>query len=175
MGSVVSMDALPALLAGARRRGQRVVLTNGHFDLLHVGHVRLLQGARALGDVLVVGINGDQSVRRRKGPERPLVPGAERAETVAALGAVDYVCLFDEPTAERLAGIVRPDVYVKGADYALAGSAGDAEGAGAIDAQRLPEARVVAEGGGRVVLLPLTPDRSTTALVERIKAGRPGA
>jgi rfaE bifunctional protein nucleotidyltransferase chain/domain len=161
MGRVVPLAELDAALAAARRAGKRVVLTNGCFDLLHVGHARLLGEAKALGDVLVVGVNGDDSVRRLKGPARPLVPAAERAELVAALGAVDYVALFEETTAERLAAAVRPDVYVKGADYAAAG--------GAVDSGRLPEAAVVRAGGGEVVLIPLTPDRSTSGLVARIR------
>ena len=167
MGRVVPLAELESILATARVAGKRVVLTNGCFDLLHVGHARLLEQARALGDVLVVGVNGDASVRRLKGPTRPLVPAAERAELVAALGAVDYVAVFEETTAERLAGAVRPDVYVKGADYAAAG--------GAVDPSRLPEAAVVQGGGGRVVLVPLTPDRSTSGLVDRIRdAARAG-
>jgi D-glycero-beta-D-manno-heptose 1-phosphate adenylyltransferase len=170
MGRVVDLLALEGAMARARELGQRIVLTNGHFDLLHVGHVRLLGAARALGDVLVVGVNGDASVRRRKGPTRPLVPGAERAEVLAALAAVDFVCLFEEDTAEGLARAVRPDVYVKGADYARPGA--PAEGP-AVDEARLPEAPVVRAGGGRVVLLPLTPDRSTTALEARIRASVP--
>jgi rfaE bifunctional protein nucleotidyltransferase chain/domain len=161
MGRVVPLAELESILATARVAGKRVVLTNGCFDLLHVGHARLLERARALGDVLVVGVNGDASVRRLKGPVRPLVPAAERAELVAALGAVDYVAVFEETTAERLAAAVHPDVYVKGADYAAAG--------GAVDPSRLPEAAVVQGGGGRVVLVPLTPDRSTSGLVERIR------
>ena len=161
-------------MALARETGQRIVLTNGHFDLLHVGHVRLLQAARSLGDILVVGVNGDASVRRRKGPARPLVPGAERAEVLAALAAVDFVCLFEADTAEALARAVRPDVYVKGADYARPGAPDEAGEASAVDESRLPEAAVVRAGGGRVVLLPLTPDRSTTALEARIRAGDGG-
>jgi rfaE bifunctional protein nucleotidyltransferase chain/domain len=163
MGRVVPLADLAEVLAVERAAGKRVVLTNGCFDLLHVGHVRLLDQARALGDVLVVGVNGDESVRRLKGPGRPLVPASDRAEVVAALSPVDYVCVFEETTAERLAALVAPDVYVKGADYRAAG--------GAIDEGRLPEAPVVRAAGGQVVLLPLTPDRSTSGLVERI-AGR---
>src|SRR5262249_38226835 len=140
---------------------------NGCFDLLHVGHVRLLERCHALGDVLVVGVNSDESVHRLKGPGRPIVPAGERAELLAALACVDVVTVFAEPTAERLAAAVRPDVYVKGADYSQAGSAE------AVDERRLPEARVVREGGGRVVLLPMTPDRSTSALVTRIREGQP--
>jgi rfaE bifunctional protein nucleotidyltransferase chain/domain len=171
MGRVVDLPALEGAMALARETEQRIVLTNGHFDLLHVGHVRLLGAARALGDILVVGVNGDASVRRRKGPTRPLVPGAERAEVLAALAAVDFVCLFEADTAESLARAVRPDVYVKGADYARSGAPDEASEASAVDESRLPEAAVVRAGGGRVVLLPLTPDRSTTALEARLRAG----
>ncbi len=162
MGQVLDRDALVRALDGERATGKRIVLTNGCFDLLHVGHVRSLRAARALGDVLVVGVNSDASVRRIKGAGRPLVAEDERAEVLAALEAVDYVSLFDEPTAERLAAAIRPDVYAKGADYASSG---------VVDAARLPEAQVVAALGGRTVLVPVVPGRSTTGLVERIRAG----
>src|SRR5262245_22633295 len=115
---VLSLDALLALLAPRRAAGQRVALTNGTFDLLHVGHLRSLEQARALGDLLVVGVNSDASVRAYKAPNRPIVPQAERAELIAGFGCVDYVTIFDEPTAERILEAVRPDIYVKGADYA---------------------------------------------------------
>ena len=163
MGRVVTWDTLNAVVDAARAEGKRVVLTNGCFDLLHVGHVRGLRASRALGDVLVVGVNSDESVRGLKGEGRPLVPQEERAEVLAALDAVDYVVIFDEPTAERLAATVRPAVYAKGGDYAAGGAA--------IDAQRLPEARVVAAHGGETVLVPLVQGRSTTDLVRRIRAG----
>ncbi len=165
MGRVASLPELAEWVAVQRRAGKQIVLTNGCFDLLHVGHVRALQAARALGDILVVGVNCDESVRRLKGPARPFVPEAERAELLAGLSAVDCVAIFPEPTAERLAAIVRPDVYVKGADYGRAG-AGDPD---AVDEARLPEAKVVRSYGGRVVLLPLTPERSTSGLVGRIR------
>ena len=164
MGRVVTAAQLDAELAQARAAGRRVVLTNGCFDLVHVGHVRVLRAARELVDVLVVGVNSDESVRGLKGKDRPLVPAEERAEVLAALEAVDYAVIFPEPTAERLAERVRPDVYVKGGDYATGGGAG-------VDAARLPEARVVARHGGRTVLVPLTPGRSTTQLAERIRSG----
>jgi rfaE bifunctional protein nucleotidyltransferase chain/domain len=141
------------------------VVATGAFDLLHVGHVRSLEAAQRLGDVLVVGVNCDEAVRRLKGPARPFVPEAERAELLAGLSAVDCVAIFPEPTAERLAAIVRPEVYVKGADYGRSGE-GDPD---AVDEARLPEARVVRSYGGRVVLLPLTPDRSTSGLAGRIR------
>src|SRR5687768_14309810 len=160
MGRVVGWDELDAALESARAARKRVVLTNGCFDLLHVGHVRALRAARALGDLLVVGINSDESVRRLKGEGRPLVNQGERAEVLAALEPVDYVVVFGEPTAERLASVVRPAIYAKGGDYAGADAA--------IDAARLPEAKVVAEHGGETVLVPLVPGRSTTDLVARI-------
>ena len=163
MGRVVGWEQLARELAAARAAGQRVVLTNGCFDLLHVGHVRGLRAARALGDVLVVGVNSDASVRALKGESRPLVAQGERAEVLAALESVDYVVIFEEPTAERLASLVRPAVYAKGGDYAGSGAA--------LDARRLPEAAVVAAHGGETVLVPLVPGRSTSDLVARIRAG----
>lgn len=175
MGRVVAFQDIATAVEAERAAGRGIVLTNGCFDLLHVGHVRLLQRCRALGDVLVVGVNDDTSVQRLKGPARPLVPAAERAEVLAALEAVDYVTVFEETTAERLAAAVRPEVYVKGADYAQPSTSSqrpdsDPDG-GEVDDDRLPEARVVRQAGGRVVLLPLTPGRSTSALVGRIAAG----
>ena len=163
MGRVVGWDELAEVVRRARAGGKRVVLTNGCFDLLHVGHVRGLRAARAHGDLLVVGVNSDDSVRRLKGAGRPLVSEDERAEVLAAVEPVDFVVIFDEPTAERLVLVVKPDVYAKGSDYAGTGAA--------LDAARLPEASVVAAHGGKTVLVPLVPGRSTTGLVERIKAG----
>src|SRR5690349_13482740 len=114
MGRVVDAEALAVALAAARREGKRVVLTNGCFDLLHVGHLRLLQACKDLGDFLVVGVNGDDSVTLLKGPPRPFVPAEERAELVAGLAPVDLVTIFPDRTAERLANDVQPAVYVKG-------------------------------------------------------------
>lgn len=130
------------------------MLTNGCFDLLHVGHVRYLRQARALGDILVVGVNTDASVGAIKGRDRPLATEDERAEVLAALESVDYVVLFAEPTAEHLVEAVRPDVYVKGGDYQEAD---------------LPEAPVVRSYHGKVVLLPLVEGRSTTELLRKIR------
>ena len=163
MGRVLRWDELETALDRERAEGRRMVLTNGCFDLLHVGHVRALRAARALGDVLVVGLNSDRSVRRLKGEGRPLIGQEERAEVLASLEPVDYVVVFDEPTAERLASVVKPAVYVKGGDYAGGGTS--------FDASRLPEAKVVAALGGETVLVPLVPGRSTTDLVARIRAG----
>jgi rfaE bifunctional protein nucleotidyltransferase chain/domain len=135
----------------------RVVFTNGVFDLLHRGHVDLLTTARAQGDALVVGINSDDSVRRLKGPGRPVRPDADRAYLVAALAAVDVVVIFDQDTPLALIRALEPDVLVKGGDYTEATVVG------------APDVRA---RGGDVVVVPLTPDQSTTAIVERVRGGR---
>ena len=150
---VLTLDELLPRLDERRASGARVALTNGAFDLLHVGHARALAAARALADLLVVGLNSDVSVRAYKSTRRPVLPEDERAELLAALSAVDYVVVFDEPTAERLVAAVRPDVYVKGADYATA---------------PLPEADLVHGYGGRIELLPLEAGRSTSGLIREI-------
>ena len=150
---VLSLDALVATLAPRRAAGERVSLTNGTFDLLHIGHLRSLEQARALGDLLVVGVNSDASVQTYKAPNRPIVPQAERAELIAGLGCVDYVVIFDEPTAGRILRAVQPDVYVKGADYAT---------------KPLPERPIVEAYGGQVVLVALEAGHSTTDLVSDI-------
>ncbi len=155
MAEICGIEDLARRRAELRVRGAVVVLTNGCFDLLHVGHVRYLQAARRIGDCLVVGVNADDSVRRLKGDGRPLLPAAERAEVVAALGCVDYVVVFGEDTAERLAEALEPDVYVKGGDYAPGG-------------KLLPEARIVDAHGGRVEYISLTGGRSTSSIVESI-------
>jgi D-beta-D-heptose 7-phosphate kinase/D-beta-D-heptose 1-phosphate adenosyltransferase len=130
-------------------------MTNGCFDLLHPGHIRCLEGARSLGDLLVVAINSDASVHRLKGAGRPVVPEAERAEILAALEAVDYVVVFDEDTPQRIISRVLPDVLVKGGDWGADQIVGRAE---------------VEAAGGRVVTIPLEPGYSTTALLERIRS-----
>ena len=139
-----------------REEGRRVVLTNGCFDLLHPGHLALLEAARAHGDVLVVAINSDGSVRRIKGEGRPLVPEAERAETLLALEAVDRVVVYDEPTPLEVVKALGPDVLVKGADWAEDAIVGREE---------------VEASGGRVVRVEMVPGRSTTAMLERIRYG----
>jgi D-glycero-beta-D-manno-heptose 1-phosphate adenylyltransferase len=159
VGQLIRHETLEALGHALRERGQRVVFTNGHFDLLHVGHLRYLQAARALGDVLVVGVNDDHVTTQRKGPGRPIVPEAERAELLAGLACVDYAVIFHEPTAEHCVALLRPDVYVKGGDYAPGGAP-------------LPEAEIVASYGGETVILPLEPGRSTSAIVEAIRSGQ---
>jgi len=144
-----------ALMEGARKAGARLVLTNGTFDILHVGHVRYLEAARALGDILVVGINSDASAKGYKGPGRPIVPQDERAEIVAALRCVDYVAIFDEPTAVHLVAALRPDIYAKGGDY---------DGS-----KPLPEAAAVRAYGGEVQIIPFVPGHSASSLIERTR------
>jgi rfaE bifunctional protein nucleotidyltransferase chain/domain len=150
---ITTLEAFLPLREELRRQGKTLVLTNGHFDLLHVGHVRLLQAARALGDVLVVGLNDDASTRALKGPRRPIVPAAERAELLASLEAVDYVIPFSETTAERLVTALQPEVYAKGGDWTV---------------DELPEAPAVQAYGGRIELVAVTPGRSTSQLIETV-------
>jgi D-glycero-beta-D-manno-heptose 1-phosphate adenylyltransferase len=154
MGKIISQDELVQLTAREKRAGRRVIFTNGCFDLLHPGHVRCLAEARALGDVLVVAINSDRSVRGNKGPERPLVAEQDRAEVLAALASVDYVTIFDEPTPRELISRVLPSVLVKGADWALDQVAGREE---------------VEAAGGCVISIPLAPGYSTTSIIQRIR------
>jgi rfaE bifunctional protein nucleotidyltransferase chain/domain len=156
LDSVWPVDLLARCLSGHRRAGHQVVFTNGCFDVLHRGHVECLQEAASLGDVLVVGVNSDDSVRNLKGAGRPVNPAADRAAVVAAVGCVDYVTIFHDDTPIRLLEAVRPDFYVKGGDY---------------DAAALPERRVVERYGGRVVTVGYLPGRSTTGIVERLLAG----
>src|SRR6185369_7454877 len=145
---------LLAALAPRRAAGARVVFTNGCFDLLHPGHVRYLAAARALGDALVVGMNDDASVARAKGPSRPILRLAERAEVLAALAAVDHLIVFDEDTPRALIAALRPDVLVKGADWA---------------AEDIVGADEVRAAGGRVERITLVPGVSTTDLIRRIR------
>lgn len=150
-------DALLATREEARRAGRVVVWTNGSFDLLHPGHVSSLQQARALGDVLVVGLNSDASVRGYKGPTRPILTQDERAAMLAALECVDYVLVFDEPTPEAALARLRPDIHCKGAEYAPP------------HGRPVPERAVVEGYGGRIEYLPLVPGLSTTDLLKRIR------
>jgi len=147
-----------AHVAQARARGARIVFTNGCFDVLHRGHVGYLSQARELGDVLVVAVNSDESVRRLKGPTRPVNPQEDRAAVLAALGCVDHVVVFDEDSPERLLEAVRPDVYVKGGDYRP---------------ELIPEAELVTRLGGEVRTLDYLPDRSTSAIIDRIRRHQP--
>jgi D-beta-D-heptose 7-phosphate kinase/D-beta-D-heptose 1-phosphate adenosyltransferase len=155
--SVLSLDDAAALVDALRREGRTVVFTNGVFDLLHPGHVRYLQAARAEGDALIIGVNSDRSVRANKGPSRPITPEAERAEILAALACVDAVVIFDEETPAAIVSRLQPDVLVKGADWAP----------DAIVGRDVVEAR-----GGRVVRVPVEAGWSTSAIVQKIQAGR---
>jgi D-beta-D-heptose 7-phosphate kinase/D-beta-D-heptose 1-phosphate adenosyltransferase len=143
-----------AFVESRRASGQQVVFTNGVFDLLHPGHVRYLREARALGDALIVGLNGDESVRRNKGPARPITPERERAEILGALGCVDAVVLFNEDTPHDIILALQPDILVKGADWA---------------ADRIVGRDTVEARGGRVVRIPVEQGYSTTALIARVK------
>ena len=146
---------LVRVLSDHRTRGERIVFTNGCFDLLHIGHVRYLQTARRLGELLVVGVNSDASVRTlEKGPGRPIVPDRQRAEVLAALACVDYVVIFEEPNPASLIAGVQPDVLVKGGDWSP---------------DRIVGRDMVEARGGIVRTIPLVPDVSTTAIIERIK------
>jgi D-glycero-beta-D-manno-heptose 1-phosphate adenylyltransferase len=151
---ILSTDEMLNERERLRASGRRLVFTNGVFDLLHVGHVRYLAQARALGDALVVAINSDRSVRELKGPNRPVFVQAERAEILASLKHVDYVTIFDDISPRRLIATLLPDVLVKGGDYALDQIHGREE---------------VEAAGGRVVSLPFVPGASTTTVLERMR------
>ena len=152
---MLTRAAVVAVVERLRASGRTVVFTNGVFDLLHVGHLRYLQQARALGDALIVGLNSDSSVRQVKGPARPITAEAERAEILEALTCVDGVVIFGEATPHDLIAALQPDILVKGADWA----------ADAIVGRDIVEAR-----GGRVVRVPIEPGHSTTALIEKIRS-----
>lgn len=150
---ILERTRLQARVAIERRTGARIVLANGCFDLFHVGHVRYLAGARALGDCLIVGINSDDQVRHLKGDKRPFMPEAERAEIIAALRFVDYVTIFPEPTVEELIRAIRPDFHAKGTDYTV---------------NNVPERDIVREYGGKVAIVGDPKDHSSTELIEKV-------
>lgn len=150
---ILDRNRLIARVAIARRGGARIVFANGCFDLLHVGHVRYLEGARALGDLLVVGINSDEQVRALKGEPRPLVPERERAEIIASMRAVDFVTIFSEPTVEALLRALRPDIHAKGTDYTE---------------ETVPERDVIRSMGGRVAIVGDPKDHSSSNLVKKM-------
>ncbi|HEX8072519.1 MAG TPA: adenylyltransferase/cytidyltransferase family protein [Pyrinomonadaceae bacterium] len=150
---ILDRNRVIARVAIARKHGARVVFANGCFDILHVGHVRYLEAARALGDLLVVGINADEQVRRLKGPGRPFVPERERAEVIAGLRAVDLVTIFSEPTVEALLLALRPDIHAKGTDYT---------------AETVPEREVVRAYGGRVAIVGDPKDHSSSHMVMQL-------
>lgn len=154
---VLSLPQATRLVERLRRRGRRVVLANGAFDLLHVGHVRYLAAARSLGDVLVVAVNSDRSVRALKGPDRPVVPEAERVELLSHLACVDWIVLFHETTVSEVLRALKPHIHAKGTDYT---------------AETVPERQVVAEWGGETVICGDEKAHSTTELLAAIR-GRP--
>jgi len=152
---MLDADALAAFVRDARAAGRRIVFTNGVFDILHPGHLRYLQAARAHGDLLIVGLNSDASVRRNKGPERPINPETERAELLEALACVDAVSIFDEDTPADIIRRVQPDILVKGADW---------------PADQIVGRDTVEARGGRVILEPVEQGYSTTDLIKRVRS-----
>ena len=148
--NILNRDALIKVVADARANGQRIVMANGCFDILHVGHIRYLRGARELGDLLVVGVNSDAQVAIQKGAGRPIVPALERAELIAALESVSYVTIFDEPTVEELLLALKPDVHAKGTDYTV---------------DTVPEREVVRSYGGTVAIVGDPKDHSTSEIL----------
>jgi rfaE bifunctional protein nucleotidyltransferase chain/domain len=153
MSSILSREELAQRVASARASGARIVLANGCFDVLHVGHVRYLADARELGDILIVGINSDEQVAIQKGPGRPVLPALERAEIVSAIESVTYVTIFDEPTVEQLLLALKPDVHAKGTDYTT---------------DSVPERDVVRSYGGQVAIVGDPKDHSTSAIIAKL-------
>lgn len=153
MSPILTREELTQQIAKARDAGARIVLANGCFDVLHVGHVRYLAGARELGDILVVGVNSDEQVAIQKGPGRPVLPALERAEILAALESVTYVTIFEEPTVEQLLLTIKPDVHAKGTDYTT---------------DSVPERDVVRSYGGRVAIVGDPKDHSTSEIIARL-------
>ena len=152
---IISWDGLAAWRADFRKRGQQLVVTNGCFDILHLGHVTYLESARNLGDALLVGMNSDAAVGQLKGPNRPVNNEHDRAGVLAALESVDGVCIFTGKTATRFLSIAQPDIYVKGGDYTL-------------ETLNQDERRAVEQAGGKIVLISFVPGKSTTSLLEKI-------
>lgn len=155
MGRILDLNEARELRQSLRQAGKTLVFTNGHFDLLHIGHLDYLTRARELGDALFVGLNGDASTRRLKGEGRPIVPASQRARLLAGLDAVDAVIVFDEDTADELMRALEPEIYVKGGDYAK---------------KDLPERPTVEAYGGRVELIEYLRGHSTTELIKKIRS-----
>ncbi|MGD0206015.1 MAG: adenylyltransferase/cytidyltransferase family protein [Verrucomicrobiota bacterium] len=152
---IIAWDKLPKWRAAMRVSGRKLVVTNGCFDILHLGHVIYLETARNFGDALLVGVNGDEATRQLKGAGRPVNAESDRAAVLAALASVDGVCVFAEKTATRFLSAAQPDVYVKGGDYTL-------------DTLNQDERRAVESAGGKIVIIPFVLGKSTTALLEKI-------
>ena len=151
---VIDRKNIGNVVTTLKAEGKKIVFTNGCFDILHVGHVRYLKEAKALGDILILGLNSDCSVKSLKGSNRPINNEIDRAEVLSALKAIDYVVIFDEKTAENIVGEVKPDIYAKGGDYSI---------------DTLPEAKIVAEHGGKTVLLQLVDGKSSTNIINKCK------
>ena len=160
MGRILTGNDLAELLAGLKAKGRTIAFANGHFDLLHIGHLRYLQAARAEADALVVAVNDDASVARLKGPGRPVVPAAERAELLAALAPVDFVVIFEGDSPAPLLALLKPDVHCKGTDYGTP--------------ERVPEYETVRAYGGRTALVGDPKDHATSDLISKVK-GLPSA
>ena len=156
MGELLTVGQLEPRLSALRSAGRRVALANGHFDLIHVGHLRYLQAARREADVLIVAINDDDSVARLKGPGRPIVPAAERAELLAGFSVVDFVVIFEGDSPAPLLARLQPDVHCKGTDYG--------------SPERVPEFAVVQSYGGRTALVGDPKDHATSDLIARVRA-----
>lgn len=154
MGKILSTSEVSDYLNIWLFQNRKLVLTNGCFDILHVGHLKTFREAKKHGDILIVGINSDQSVRSLKGPSRPIISEKARAELIAALEPVDYVIIFDQYTATELIGLIQPHVYVKGGDYQL---------------ENLPEKDIIRKLNTEVIFIPLVPDISTSEIINRIK------
>jgi len=152
---IIPWEKLPEWREALRATGRRLVVTNGCFDLLHAGHVTYLQTARNQGDALLLGLNGDDSVRQLKGPDRPVNEEADRAKVMAALESVNAVCIFAERSANRFLAAAQPDIYVKGGDYT-------------VETLDQDERRTVEQAGGKIVIIPFVPGKSTTALLKKI-------
>ncbi len=150
---ILDRTRLVARISIERKNRSRIVLANGCFDFFHVGHIRYLVGAKALGDCLIVGINADEQVRKLKGANRPLIPENERAEIISALRFVDYVTIFSEPTVEELIRAIRPDIHAKGTDYTV---------------DSVPEGEIVRQYGGRVAIVGDPKDHSSTELIAKV-------
>ena len=154
---IVSWEQLPEWRKAMRQSGRKLVVTNGCFDLLHVGHVTYLETARNRGDALLIGVNGDEAVRQLKGPDRPVNSQEDRAAILAALESVDGVCIFSEPTATTFLAAAQPDIYVKGGDYTL-------------ETLNKQERQAVESAGGKIVIIPFVPGKSTTNLLRKISS-----
>ena len=158
MERIISGQGLIDAVERERRSGKTIVLANGCFDLLHVGHIRYLEGAKALGDILIVGINSDAQARALKGDGRPFMPDIERAEVIAGLRVVDLVTIFEEPTVGQLIRDIRPDIHAKGTDYTT---------------ETVPERNIIREVGGRVAIVGDPKDHSSTDLIATLRCGNP--